>query len=393
MVGLRANRGEAARMRIALVITALGAGGAERVIIGLANAWAVRGREVTLITFEVPGTTPYYELDPRVALRQLGVASAARPIWRALWQGVRRVRALRQTLRTLEPDVAISFLAKINVLTVLATRGFALPVIVSERNNPERQRFRASWRWLRAGLYRVAYCVVTPSRGVLESFPGVIRRRGRVIPNPVDLTPPRRRLSGTRRLVAVGRLVHQKGFDLLLRAFAAIATEHPEWTLTIWGEGEERGRLEALCAQLGLLEQVQLPGLTERPGQWVEQAEVFVLSSRFESFGNVVTEAMVAGLPVVAFDCPWGPGDIVRDGDDGLLVPPEDVGALAAAMRRLIADPELRRRLGEAGARNVRRFEKAAIVAQWEALIREAVAARPAAAAPRVPDPAPAPFE
>jgi UDP-N-acetylglucosamine:LPS N-acetylglucosamine transferase len=142
------------------------------VIIGLANAWAARGPEVTLITFEEPGTAPYYELDPRVALRQLGVASAARPIWRAVWQGVRRVRALRQILRTLEPDVAISFLAKINVLTVLATRGLALPVIVSERNNPERQRFRASWRWLRAALYRVAYCVVTPSRGVLESFPG-----------------------------------------------------------------------------------------------------------------------------------------------------------------------------------------------------------------------------
>jgi glycosyltransferase involved in cell wall biosynthesis len=217
--------------------------------------------------------------------------------------------------------------------------------------------------------------------------------RGRVIPNPVDLPSPRRRLSGTRRLVAVGRLVHQKGFDLLLRAFAEIATEHPEWTLTIWGEGEERGRLEALCAQLALLEQVQLPGLTELPGQWVEEAEVFVLSSRFESFGNVVTEAMVAGLPVVAFECPWGPGDIIRDGEDGLLVPPEDVGALAAAMRRLIVDPELRRRLGEAGARNVRRFQKEMIVAQWDALIGEAVAGAREAGAARTPDPAPVPFE
>jgi glycosyltransferase involved in cell wall biosynthesis len=171
---------------------------------------------------------------------------------------------------------------------------------------------------------------VTPSRGVLESFPRAIRARGRVIANPVDLTPPRRRLTGTGRLVAVGRLVHQKGFDLLLRAFARIAPEHPQWTLTIWGEGDRRRQLEALCTELGLLEQVALPGLTERPGQWLEDAEVFVLSSRFESFGNVITEAMVAGLPVVAFDCPWGPGEILRDGEDGLLVPPEDVGALAA---------------------------------------------------------------
>ena len=376
-------------MRIALVITALGAGGAERVIIGLANAWAARGREVTLITFEPPSTAPYYELDGRVALRQLGVASAARPIWRALRQGVRRLRALRQSLRAIEPDVTISFLAKINVLTVLATRGLTLPVIVSERNNPERQRFRATWRWLRARLYGVAYCVVTPSRGVLESFPRAIRAHGRVIPNPVDLTPPPRRVPGTRRLVAVGRLVHQKGFDLLLQAFTKIAPAHPEWTLTIWGEGDQRRPLEALRDELRLHDRVRLPGLTERPGQWVEEAEIFVLSSRFESFGNVITEAMVAGLPVVAFDCPWGPGEILRDGEDGLLVPPEDADALAAALRRLILDSSLRRRLGEAGARNVRRFHGDVIVAQWDALIGEAVAAARETGAVRVPDPAP----
>ena len=379
-------------MRIALVISALGAGGAERVIIGLASAWAARGFEVTLITFEPPGTPPYYEIDARVALRQLGVASAARPLWRAAVQGVRRVRALRRALRTAAPDVVISFLAKINVLTVLATRGLALPVIVSERNNPERQRFRATWRWLRSRLYGVAHCVVTPSRGVLATFPEAIRARGRVIPNPVDLQAPPRRRTDTRRLVAVGRLVHQKGFDLLLRAFAKIAPEHPEWSLTIWGEGELRASLESLCAELGVDRQVQMPGLTDQPGQWAAAADVFVLSSRYESFGNVITEAMVAGLPVVAFDCPWGPGEILRDGEDGLLVPPEDVDALAATLRRLIGDPGLRRRLGEAGARNVRRFQREAIVAEWDALIADAIASGPRAAAHRVPDPVPRAF-
>ena len=183
--------------------------------------------------------------------------------------------------------------------------------------------------------------------------------------------------------MAVGRLVHQKGFDLLLRAFARIAPAHPESRLTIWGEGEQRAALEALCAGLGVAERVQLPGLTERPGQWVEEADIFVLSSRYESFGNVITEAMVAGLPVIAFDWPWGPGDILRDGEDGLLVPPEDVEALAAAMRRLIVDPDLRQRLGEAAAQNVQRFARDAIIAQWDALVAEATRARqPARTAP-----------
>jgi glycosyltransferase involved in cell wall biosynthesis len=380
-------------MRIALVISALGAGGAERVIVTLANAWAARGWQVTLITFEPPGTTPYYRVDPRVALTQLGVPSVGRPLWQALRQGLRRLWALRAALRAANPDIAISFLAKINVLTMLASRGLGIPVVVSERNNPERQRFRGTWSWLRRQLYGVAWCVVTPSRGILASFPARIRARGRVIANPVELTPAATPRRDARRLVAVGRLVHQKGFDLLLRAFAEIAPAHPAWTLTIWGEGEERAALEALCASSGLAERVRLPGITARPGQWVEEADIFVLSSRFEGFPNVVTEAMAAGLPVIAFDCPWGTDEIVRDGEDGLLVPPGDVDALAAALCRLIGDPQLRRRLGEAGARNVRRFGTEAIVAQWDALIREVTAPRPRDDAVPLPDAAPAPFD
>jgi glycosyltransferase involved in cell wall biosynthesis len=369
-------------MRLALVISALGAGGAERVIVTLANAWAARGWQVALITFEPPGTKPYYQVDRRVALRQLGVPSVGRPRWRAIHQGLRRVRALRHALRTAAPDLVISFLTKINVLALLASRGLAIPVVVSERNNPERQRVRGTWNWLRQRLYVTAWCVVTPSRGVLEGFPQGIRARGRVIPNPVDLAPATSRGPGAGRLVAVGRLVDQKGFDLLLGAFARIAPDHPDWKLTIWGEGEERAPLEALCARLGLAGRVRLPGLTERPGEWVEDADIFVLSSRYESFGNVITEAMAAALPVIAFDCPWGPGDIVRDGQDGLLVPPEDMGALAAAIRRLILDADLRRRLGEAAAGNVRRFAREAVIAEWDALVAEATEARRPAPGP-----------
>jgi glycosyltransferase involved in cell wall biosynthesis len=380
-------------MRIALVISALGPGGAERVIVTLANCWAARGWSVSLITFEPPGTAPYYPLDPRVMLRQLGIASVGSPLWRAVRQNLRRIGALRRALRAADPDLAISFLAKINVLTVLASHGLGFPVVVSERNNPEQQRFRGIWSWLRQRLYGTAWCVVAPSRGVLESFSGAIRARGRVIPNPVDLAHATSARRGDGRLVAVGRLVHQKGFDLLLRAFAEITPEHPAWTLTIWGEGEERMALEALCASLGLTGRVRLPGLTERPGQWVEDADIFVLSSRFEGFPNVIAEAMAAGLPVIAFNCPWGTDEIVRDGEDGLLVPPGDVQALASALRRLIADPERRRTLGEAGARNVRRFGKEAVVAQWDALIRAAVAPRRRDDALRLPDAAPASFE
>ena len=355
-------------MKIALVISSLGAGGAERVIITLANHWAARGWSVTLLTFEQPGSRPYYEVDPRVTLRQLDVV-ASRNLARAIWQSLRRIFVLRREIRAIRPDVVISFLAKINVTTVLATRGLDLAVVVSERNNPERQAVSPVWQWLRHRLYGVADRLVTPSEGVLRSLPAALRTRGCVIPNPVDLPSPPPRAGEGRTLVAVGRLVDQKGFDLLLPAFARIAGDHPDWNLVIWGEGSERARLEALRDRLGLAERVRMPGLTRHPGEWVEDAALFVLSSRFESFGNVVTEAMAAGLPTIVTDCPWGPGEIVRHDVDGWLVPPEDVDALAEGLDRLMADPALRARLAAAAKQNVRRFARANVMAMWDDLV------------------------
>ena len=137
----------------------------------------------------------------------------------------------------------------------------------------------------------------------------------------------------------------------------------------IWGDGELRGELEALRDRLGLADRVQLPGVTERPGQWVDDASLFVLSSRYESFGNVVTEAMAAGLPVLVTDCPWGPGEIVRHDVDGWLVPPEDVAALAKGLDLLMGDDALRARLAAAALRNVRRFGRERVMALWDELV------------------------
>jgi glycosyltransferase involved in cell wall biosynthesis len=193
-----------------------------------------------------------------------------------------------------------------------------------------------------------------------------------VIPNPVDLpaelTP---RETGEPRLIAVGRLEDQKGFDLLLQAYSKIAGDFPDWTLTIRGEGNRRADIERLRDQLGLGERVSLPGLTDRPGAWVDEGEIFVLSSRYESFGNVLTEAMVAGLPIVSFDCPFGPGEIIENEVDGLLVPPEDADALAEAMARMMRDADLRRRFGQKAQQNVRRFERGQIMARWDDLVAE----------------------
>jgi glycosyltransferase involved in cell wall biosynthesis len=170
-------------------------------------------------------------------------------------------------------------------------------------------------------------------------------------------------------ILAAGRLTNQKGFDLLLEAFAQVSAQHPDWQLRICGSGSDGERLRAHAARLGLAARVSLPGRVGALGDEMAAASMFVLSSRFEGFPLVLLEAMQKGLPVVSFDCPTGPREVVEDGRNGILVPPEDIDALARGMRALVEDADLRRRYGREGARTAAGYRMEVIGPRWNRLI------------------------
>lgn len=359
--------------RIVLVQAGLGAGGTEKILSLLAAHLGRQGHEVTMLAIGGRPSESFYPIPAGMTLRtmeeELGKAASR--------SAVRRIAWLRKAFREGETDLVISFLTKINIQVAVARIGLGVARIASERNNFLVQKMSPLWRLLMPLALARADVAVMLTQAARAALPAWARKRAIVIYNPAPVACEHAsKLPPPRRLIAVGRLTEQKGFDVLLHAIHRAREQGCDLSLTVYGEGEERERLSALAQSLRLSDHVQLPGRTRQPHGWVEGGGIFVLSSRFEGFANVLVEAMAAGFAVVSTECDWGPAEIVTHGRDGLLVPTEDPERLAQALIRLWEDDALRTRLAKAALLRASDFSGEQILSQWDAAISEALRAR-----------------
>jgi len=369
-------------MKLACVIFSLSEGGAERVMSWMANRWSQLGEEVSLVTLD-SADRDVYPLDPMVQRLALDAATPSGNPLEAILGNLRRIWLLRQALRGIQPAVTVSFMESTNVLTILATRGLGMKVVVMEHTNPEVHQVGRLWSTLRRWTYRFADRVGVLTERTRPWAENLTRPAAVfVLPNPISLPasgmegsvdlraqlglPPEARL-----LVSMGRLAPEKGFDLLMQSFAQLAGSLSEFHLVLLGEGSDRNSLEQVRTLLGLEGRVHLPGRVSNPTVYLRQCDLFVMSSRYEGFPMALCEAMACGLPVISFDCPTGPGEIIRNNVDGLLVPPGDLTALTDAMRTLMSDPAARSRLGGRGPEVLERFSEERIMGAWNQMLVE----------------------
>ncbi len=366
-------------MRISCLIDSLGSGGAERVMTLLAGGLAARGHDVTLTTL-APGVPDFHPVPPGVKRASAGPEGAPCR-WYELARHRGRIAAVRAALGAQSPEAVISFIDATNIAALSAFPSGSPPVVACERVDPRYSTIGPHWRLLRRALYPRAARVVLQTRAAL-GLPLARGWKAVSIPNPV-LPPPADKparpalLRLPRNIAAAGRLTPQKGFDLLLRAFARLAVLYPDWQLTIMGEGPDRRALERLAAELGLAGRVAMPGTLPSLYPVLAHSDLFALSSRFEGFPNVLTEALAAGVPAVAFDCPSGPAEILRDGVDGLLVRPGRPEELAAALSALMGDEARRGAMAGSAPEVLRRFSLSSFLDSWEKLLADLPRPRP----------------
>jgi len=353
--------------RLVLVIPSLGAGGAERVLSTLANEWVQRGHDVVLITLTSTGND-FFPLDRKI--RRAGLDLALNPRGgRWLTVNAARVNRLRSAIASAHPDVVVSFLDAANLLTVVATRRLDVRVVVSVRANPTTQDLKLSHRVLRRTLYPRASAVVMQTQEAAGwALRFVPAEKVFVIPNPATPPPHAPPAEREQNVAALGRLLYEKGFDLLIDAFARCSARHPDWSLTIAGDGPELPALVEQATALGVRDRIRFPGVIAEPHLLFSRSSLFVLPSRQEGFPMALLEAMGSSLPVIAADCRFGPRTIVRNGVDGILVPAEDSAALAAAMAKLMDAPAERQRLARQAAAVLERFGLSSVADRWEEL-------------------------
>jgi len=361
--------------RIVIFIHSLHGGGAERVAADLSAHWASAGWSVMVVT-QADARDDAYTLHPNVQRRVLNTVGVGGGL-RGIWANVRRVHALRRVLREFKPDIVLGMMTTASVLAVVAAQGLPCKVIATEHTHPPSQTLSGLWVRLRRWAYPRASKVVALTRGTAnwldQHVPGC---QLDVIPNPVHWPLSRAEpvvpvsFSRTRRhLLAVGRLHPDKGFDLLVTAFAQIAFQHPEWDLVVLGEGDERQRLQAQIDAAGLQQRITMPGRVGNVGDWYEAADIYVLSSRFEGLSNTLLESLASGLPAVCFDCDTGPREVVRDGIDGVLVRPNgDVHAMATALSTLMQDDNSRHAMAQQAIDARNRFSAQHVLSLWKKL-------------------------
>lgn len=350
------------RKRLMFYINTLGTGGAERVMTQLANRFSAEQYEV-MLAVSFPVAEEYLLADDvkKVYLEEEKLKQSR------LARNITRIKKLRALCKDFKPDVLISFMAEPNFRAILATIGLPIKTIVSVRNDPKREYAGKVGRFVGKYILPMADGCVFQTEQAKAWFPKRLQKKSTIIMNAVAEPFFEIQRENPKDIVAIGRLSKQKNHAMLIRAFAKIADKHPEENLQLYGKGDLEEQLRQLVSELGLENRVFLNGATSQVPLVLKNAGIFVLPSDYEGMPNALLEAMAVGVPSISTDCPCGgPAMLIRQEENGMLVPVGDIDAMAEALDRLLADPAFAGALGKMAKADAEAYRPERVFQLWK---------------------------
>ena len=366
-------------MKVVLVISSLAAGGGERVITALANYLSRIGRSVTIVTIDEADSTPFYQLHEKVKVLGLGLLNKKQnfSIPKRFFLLVRRLYKVREVLKEQNANMIISFIDKMNVLTLLSMLGENIPIIVSERIDPQEQidakieRHSAAFRLLRHVSYRKSYAVVVQTKSVSDYFLSYQKLNVHIIPNPNLITTKVKKTINkkVKSIIAVGRLHPQKDHETLIKAMPPVLKENPSLHLRIFGEGPLKRKLQYQIDDLGISRNITLEGVNSNIYECLDNADIFIMPSLYEGFSNSLMEALALGVPTIVSDCS-GNLDIVSSHDAGVVFSKGNSSELSEKINYLVKSYTKRCFLSKKGQERAFSYSPDIIFPLWDRLLQ-----------------------
>lgn len=362
-------------MRLLYITNAInGSGGLERVLSVKASQLCDMGYEVHILTLNNGFADRFYGFSPKIILHDISVSGNPFAYVKSYISGI------RNTIKKTNPDVITVCDDGLKAFFLPTVLGTKIP-IVYERHVSKNIEINSNFGIWKLLLAKIKMKTMDALAGTFTRF--IVLTDGnrkqwksdnvQVIPNPLPFFPDKTAALQNKKVIAVGKQSYQKGYDRLLKSWQLVKQKNPGWQLEIYGKFDASQNLENLAKSLNIAESVSFFAPEATISEKYLQASVYVMSSRFEGFGMVLIEAMACGLPCISFDCPYGPADIISDGNDGFLIANGDAEAFAEKLNLLLENEVLRKQMGENARENVKRFLPQNVLPLWDRLFKSLV--------------------
>ena len=344
------------KKKLTFVISDLEIGGAQRVLVCLANYFLNKGFNIKILVFKF-SNKKIFNLSKNIKIKNLSVYGESKNIFQKIISNINRIIKLRIEIKKNQSNVIISFLTTSNILTLISAIGLRKKIIVNERNDITKKKLNYSWKLLRIIFYRFAKKIIVNTPNIKKKIYFFSSKKIIFIPNPTTFTFSSKKIKKQKIILSIARLTYQKNIEILIKSFSKSIALKKKWKLVIIGEGEEKKKLLKLAKKINVFKSIIFMGVIKKIDIWYKKAGIFILPSRYEGMPNVIIEAMQSKTAIIGSNIP-GIRYFIKNRSNGVIFKNNNENSLIKMINLLINNSDLRKNLAKNGKKSISKYNK-----------------------------------